>query len=261
MTGNIAFQAKTMSDAVAFQVNFTTREGESRNAPLEILWKLIESYEVDIFEVSLSRITEDFIRYMQETVISLSEQAEFAYMGARLTYYKSRLLLPNPGFEDDEEPDVLPPDLVEQLLEYKRYQMAAEQLSEREANIQLTFARESNWHLYEEGLDYLEVDLVTFLKTFRDFLEKEEKRRPLQIEEEEVAIEDLMDYWREELNKSAVFGFFSRIEGFSGIRMITAFLAILELARLRECTLHQSEQYADIEIRALSVAQPEEAHV
>ncbi len=230
-----------------FQVAFITRDGNAENAPLEYLWKLIESYEVDIFEVSLSRITDDFIAYMKSGSITLEEQSDFVFMAARLIYYKSRLLLPNPGFEEDEENDFLPLELVEQLLEYKRFQAAAEKLSALEAATQFSFPREQTWSQYEEDLDFLEVDLISFLKAFRGFLEREQKKRPLKIEEEEVTVQEMMLYWDSLFDqKGSQLSFFAELGTFSRMRIVASFLAVLELARLKRCFLTQDAQYTDI---------------
>ncbi|HMY11126.1 MAG TPA: hypothetical protein PKC74_05860, partial [Turneriella sp.] len=67
-----------------FQVEFHTRAGSEQKGPLAVLWGLIESYEVDVFSVSLSRITADFLHYMSTAQISLDEQADFTQTAARL---------------------------------------------------------------------------------------------------------------------------------------------------------------------------------
>ncbi|MBN8222299.1 MAG: segregation/condensation protein A, partial [Spirochaetes bacterium] len=167
-----------------FQVAFQTRAGSEQKGPLGVLWALIESYEVDIFAVSLSRITNDFLGYMAVAEISLEEQAEFTHTAARLIFYKSRQLLPNAAIGDDTPPDTLPYELVEQLLEYKKMQQAAAEMRLLEERSQLRLTREPGWSAFEQELDYLEVDLISFLKTFRDFLEREEKARPMQIADE-----------------------------------------------------------------------------
>jgi len=231
-----------------FSVSFTTRGGIQQAGPLALLWKLIENYDVDIFEVSLSRITGDFIDYIKKNKSTIEEESEFVLMASRLINYKSKLLLPNPGFEEENDPDSLPPELVEQLLEYKKFQIAAEQLREIEDASHLSFIRENTWKEYEEGIDYLHVDLVVFLKAFRDFLDKKEKEGVLEVEAEEIDIETMVAEIKYILAESESLIFFHWLKDASVMRVVVAFLAILELVRLRAIQIHQAGQYQEIKI-------------
>lgn len=229
-----------------FQVAFQTRSGSEQKGPLGVLWSLIESYEVDVFSVSLSRITTDFLDYMTNTPISLEEQADFTQVAARLLFYKSRMLLPNAVIAEDTLPDRLPYELVEQLLEYKKMQQAAQEMRRLEERAQLRLTREPQWSLYEAEADYLEVDLISFLKTFRDFLERQEKSRPMQIIDENVSVEEMMDYMLSRLIGSSEASFFRSVTGFSTTKIIACFLALLELAKQRRIKLWQESLADDI---------------
>lgn len=229
-----------------FQVEYTTRIGEHHTGPLATLWRLIESYEVDIFEVSLSRITEDFLLFMNPAVTTLHDQADFALMAARLIYYKSKMLLPNPGFEEDQDIDVLPMALVEQLLEYKRFQQAAEGLRELEESARLSFSRAPSWGEYEADLEFLQVDLLSFLKAFREFLDRKEGEQPMLIEEDEATVEDLIEVLRSKIILVQRLSFFNLAQKYSTLRCILLFLALLELIRLNEVSVTQNQQMADI---------------
>ncbi|NBU97395.1 MAG: ribulose phosphate epimerase, partial [Spirochaetia bacterium] len=91
------------AESSLFLVKWNTNEGGWTEGPLSVLWSLIESYKVDIFEVSLSRITEDFITFLKlARNLPIEISSEFTKMAASLVYLKSKALLPNPGFE---EPD------------------------------------------------------------------------------------------------------------------------------------------------------------
>lgn len=235
-----------LSESNNFQVAFHTRAGSEQKGPLAVLWGLIEGYEVDIFGVSLSRITEDFLRFMAQAEISLEEQADFTQWAARLIFYKSRQLLPNAAIEDDTSPDTLPYELVEQLLEYKKMQQAAEGMRELEERSQLRIMRDSSWGAFEGELDYLEVDLISFLKTFREFLEREEKSRPMQIADETISVEEMVEYLKTKLLGDGEASFFRAVTGFSIPRIIACFLALLEMAKQKWITLKQDTALADI---------------
>lgn len=233
-------------DTRRFQVAFHTRAGSEQKGPLGVLWGLIESYEVDVFSVSLSRITRDFLTHMETAEISLEEQADFTQTAARLLFYKSRLLLPNAVVGEDTPPDKLPYELVEQLLEYKKMQQAAEEMRRLEEKSQLRLVREAGWGAYEQDSDYLEVDLLSFLRTFRDFLEREEKSRPMQIQDETISAEEMMEYMLTKLLGDSEASFFRSVVGFSIARIIACFLALLELAKQKMVVLRQDEWLGDI---------------
>lgn len=236
----------TQPDQSGFVVKFTTRSGDFQNASLGLLWKLIESYEVDIFEVSLSRITQDFIHYIEILKPGLEEEADFAVMAARLIYYKSKMLLPNPGFEDDYEPDALPPELVEQLLEYKRFQQAAEVLREYEERSRLSFTRQPDWSVFEEDTNFLSVDLLSFLKAYKDFLLRKEREKPMQITEDPVTIEEMMAEISAALELKEQISFFEFCESFGIVRVVTSFMALLEMVKMKLISVKQDVLLEDI---------------
>ncbi|MDH4200357.1 MAG: segregation/condensation protein A [Spirochaetia bacterium] len=231
-----------------FKVQFSTIEGNFQEGPLGLLWRLIESYEVDIFQVSLSRITGDFIQYIKGGLANLDEEAEFALMASKLLFYKSRLLLPNPGFEDEHEPDYLPFELVDQLLEYKKFQMAADALKSIEEKTRLSYNREPSWREFEENLDLFEVDLVSFLKTFKEFLSQAEKKNPYEIENEEVSMDQVLEDMTNKIISIKSMSFFDYIKNFSLNKMIVAFLAVLELLKSRMIKVIQSQPFDDIKL-------------
>ena len=114
-----------------FPVSWLNSDGEPEQGPMYVLWELIESYKVDIFEVSLHRITEDFLNFLRRAgELQVELASSFTVMASRLLYYKSRALLPDPGFEESDEESRLPPELVQQLLEYRKFQFAAERLGD-----------------------------------------------------------------------------------------------------------------------------------
>jgi segregation and condensation protein A len=236
------------SNSLAFSVKFTTIEGNLHEGPLGLLWHLIESYEVDIFQVSLSRITEDFIRFIKSGLVKLEEQSDFVLMASKLLFYKSKLLLPNPNFDEDHEPDSLPFELVEQLLEYKKYQMSADILKDIEERTQTAFIRESTWHDFEENIELVEVDILSFLHAFKEFLERAQKNVPYEIIEEEVSMDLVIENLVKELEINKKIYFFEYIKGVSRMKMIVTFLAILELLKLKILKAIQFSEFGDIEL-------------
>ncbi len=243
---------------LSFQVSFLTREGDTLEGPLALLWKLIESYEVDIFEVSLSRITHDFISYLKSADVSIEEESEFALMAAILVNYKSRQLLPGSGVEIENEPDTLPFELVDQLLEYKKFQIAAEKLRDLEEKNHLSLYRDPQWNQYEEDLDYLEIDMVHFLKVFKDFLVTQDAISVMEVEEEDITIEAMMEEILYRIRVDGKMTFFQYFAKATVLRIVVGFLAILELLRLKKARAFQSSVYGEIEIKPVEIVPGQE---
>ncbi|MDH5716864.1 MAG: segregation/condensation protein A [Spirochaetia bacterium] len=232
-----------------FKIDIQTKEGISKNGPLDLLWMLIESYEVDIFNVSLTRITNDFCLYIEKNDITIDEKADFIVMGTRLIYYKSKLLTPSSNIDDDYESDSLPLELVEQLLQYKKFQGAAKNLREIEEMANMNMVRGAIWHNYEKGQDYLDVDLVALLKAFQQFLLSVEKSELMSIEEEEINTELIINELRKILLLESEVSFFLFIKKFTLLKIIGTFLALLEMAKMREIMIVQDSQNDDIKIK------------
>ncbi|RME92903.1 MAG: ribulose phosphate epimerase [Candidatus Hydrogenedentota bacterium] len=233
---------------MSYAVSIATKEGEVKTAPLEVLWDLITSYEIDIFEVSLSRITADFLAYMKDKEASLDAEAksDFALMAARLVYYKSKLLLPSEPVNVEEAEDKLPLDLVEQLLAYKKYQLAAEKLEMLRTENEQMIKRDSTWHLYDEDSIYLDVDIIRLLKTYHDFLLRKEAELPMAVEKEEVKIEEMLEYLNQLLHQKQKIHFFHTVAGKNLIFTVVFFMACLEAAKIGNAKLFQEYVFADI---------------
>lgn len=251
--------ADPVQDALGrFLVHWKTPVGESEEGPLYVLWDLIESYKVDIFDVSLLAITEDFINFLSSANELLIELASsFAVMASRLIYYKSKALLPDPGFEDTEDEPRLPPELVQQLLEYRKFQMAADRLREREETAGGMLTRTSGpipEYLGQEG-EWLEVSLLDLISAYSNMLRrKDAENQPenqYEIELEQFSVEDKINYLRDLLNKNLSFSFeelFENISRMSRGDVIATFLALLELTRLGEIILRQKANFQEIRI-------------
>jgi len=92
--------------------------------PLDLLWNLIKKSKIDIIDVSLSQITEQYLKYLQLMErMNIHIASTFILMASQLVFYKSRSLLPAGEIEDEYFVPPLPPELIQKLLEYKKYQL------------------------------------------------------------------------------------------------------------------------------------------
>lgn len=188
-----------MSQTPEFIVRWQNQDGGLTEGPLTVLWSLIDSYKVDIFEVSLSRITSDFIQFLRTSQsLSIELTSEFAVMAAHLVYLKSKALLPDPGFEEEDYDPPLPKELVDKLLEHKKFQMAGQRLAELDRLTAGMFTRETNQVLDETEV-WLDVSLVDLISAFNSILEQEssneeEELVPIYEGVSQYSVEDKMAY-------------------------------------------------------------------
>ena len=235
-----------------FEINFNTKEGLETKGHLQLLWNLIQKYKVDIFEVSLTRITDDFIAYITINHIDIDEEGSFISMATKLLHYKSKLLLPvNHTDEDLSEIDVLPQDLVDQLIEYRTFQLITESFITMQDKVNLSIAKEPEWSQYEENIDFLHVSFNQFLSVFQEFLNKELITSPIQFPEEDVIVENLIADIETFIFQNKIVSFLELIKNESPYKKIGYFLAVLEMILRKKIKVSQSSLNGDIELKQI----------
>ncbi|EQA71270.1 segregation and condensation protein A [Leptospira noguchii] len=237
----------------SFVVQWNNSEGGLSEGPLSVLWSLIESYKVDIFDVSLSRITRDFLSFLRiSETLSLELSAEYALMAANLIYLKSKALLPDPGFEEEDYEPPLPPELVEKLLEHKKFQLTAKKLSEIDQTQIGVFRRESNVTLDEED-NWLDVSLLDLISAFHEILESQsvEAEIPtLLTAPHRFTVEEKMEKILSTLREKKEVSFpelFER-ERPEKAEIVATFLALLELSKQRILRAKQHKLFGEIRL-------------
>jgi segregation and condensation protein A len=223
--------------------------------PLDLLLYLIKKDEVDIYDISIERITHQYLDFMDAfKVLDLEVAGEFVVMAANLIYLKSRSLLPahvQPPEEEAEEDDPRW-DLIRQLLEYKKFKDAAAQLSQREAEQSQLFGRASEGaeRAPERPLGDVSVfDLINaFNKVLKRLGEKSEDLR--EIFEENFTVSDKIDLIMK-MTSSGVALKFTELFATAASRteIVVTFLALLELIRLKQLRAVQAEAFGEIELR------------
>ncbi len=244
------------AESSQFLVKWNTNEGGWTEGTLSVLWSLIESYKVDIFEVSLSRITEDFIQFLnlaKNLPIELS--SEFIKMAASLVYLKSKALLPNPGFEEPDSEPTLPRELVDKLLEHKKYQIAGQKLAYLDLIRSSVFPRESNQILihFPDDENWLDVDLIDLISAFNGILSKEainEEIPKLLIADSTYSISEKIKNIETLLaaKKEIYFSEIFLSKDPETLDIVYSFLAILEIVKLGKILIKQHKMFGDIKI-------------
>lgn len=239
-----------------FLIKWNNPEGGFSEGPLSLLWSLIESYKIDIFEVSLSRITEDFIQFIElSKKVSIELSTDFLKMAAHLVYLKSKALLPNPGFEEIDEEPKLPKELVEKLLEHKKFQLMGQKLSAIDEVIAGVFKRESNQILKDFTSDenWLDLDLIDLISAFNSILQKQAANsetpnllianQDYSIDSKITKIETLL-----EEKKEILFSDIFDSEEPETYDIVFSFLALLEIIKHKKISIQQHKLFGNIKI-------------
>jgi segregation and condensation protein A len=235
----------------AYKVKLDTFEG-----PLDLLLYLIRKNEVNIYEIPIALITEQYLGYialMQE--LNLDVAGEFLVMAATLIHLKSRTLLPRPDpGQEDGGPDEDPREaLVRRLLEHQKYKAAAELLHDRETVRSAQFMRPDASVAEAAGEEYepeLEVDLFSLLAAFRGVLERASRRPHMVLPPDQISIEDRIQQLLARLSETEACGFEDLFLDGDGSRpfMIVTFLALLEMIRLKLIRVFQSGSFSAIRV-------------
>lgn len=223
--------------------------------PLDLLLYLIKKDEVDIYDISLERITAQYLEFMDAfKVLDLEMAGEFVVMAANLIYLKSRALLPVSVQPPDEEAEEEDPrwDLIRQLVEYKKFKDAAAKLSQRELEQSNLFARmpeSAEAAAPERPLGDVSVfDLINaFNKILKRIATKSEDLK--EIFEENYTVSDKIDLIMK-LTASGVPLKFTELfaNAASRAEIVVTFLALLELVRLKQLKCTQPEVFGEIEL-------------
>ena len=228
---------------------------ESFEGPLDLLVHLIRKNEVNIYDIPISLITEQYLGYielMQE--LDLDIAGDFLVMASTLIHIKSRTLLPRPDPLQADGPDEDPREaLVRRLLEHQKYKAAAELLHERETLRGAQFMRPDARVADAAGDDYepeLEVDLFSLLAAFRGVLERANRRPHMVLPPEQLSIEDRIQQLLARLSETEACGFEDLFSGGDGSRsfMIVTFLALLEMIRLKQIRVFQAGGFGPIRV-------------
>jgi segregation and condensation protein A len=244
-----------------YQVRLTVFEG-----PLDLLLQLIQRQELDITQVSLALVTDQYLQYIRELeVVGARELSEFLVIAAQLLLIKSRQLLPSaPIAPSAEEVEDEGQALVERLEAYRRYRAAARALHEKEDSRQRAFVRTTPSDVPAPPLPEKAASPIELLTALQTLLSDQPPAQPVSVVVSPVRIRitDQMRLIRERMRsqKGCTFrSLFSRLS--SRMEVIVTFLALLELVRRGEIVALQEQLFGEILIRGQrdpEGAEPEE---
>ena len=240
-----------------YQIQLDNFEG-----PIDLLLYFIRRDELDIYDIPISKITKEFVETVEEwEKMHLHVAGDFIVMASTLMRIKAKLLLPRPELDDDGE--VIDPrtELVQQLVEYKRYKNAAEILNNLSNDQSQRFTRQLEPLMVvdesdvEENLilDVTLFDLARFFKSAMDSMpvvsQFELNREPVKLEEQKKFIFKHFD-GDGKLKFSTIL---SKLE--TRMEIVVTFLAILDLVREGYCIVIQENVFDDLELQKIDSTQ------
>jgi segregation and condensation protein A len=226
---------------------------DSFEGPLDLLIHLIKKHEVDIYDIPIALITQQYLEYLDLMAeLNLDVAGEFLVMAATLIHVKSRTLLPRPD-PAQEDPDEDPREaLVRRLLEHQRFKAAAELLHEKEIQRSAQWGRPDGRvaDLVGEAPEpEVEVDLFSLMTAFRQVLDRARQRPRVILPPEQISIEDRIEQLLVRLSESEACGFeelFADVQTRAG--MVVTFLALLEMIRLKRVRVFQPNPTGPIRV-------------
>ncbi|MEI3604695.1 segregation/condensation protein A [Pseudogracilibacillus sp. SE30717A] len=234
----------------SYQVKLDTFEG-----PLDLLLHLVNELEIDIYDIPVSEITEQYMNYvtaMQE--IELNVASEYLVMAATLLEIKSAMLLPKKEIEYEDEYEEDPRDeLIARLIEYRKYKLAAEELKEKELEENQLYTRTpiqfDDQFINDYSTNNGEVSIYDMINALGNVLKRKQWRAPLEtkINRMEISIEQRMEEVLNLIIKSDHPIEFDQLFPFPNrTHIVTTFLAVLQLIKNNKIYCKQDVHFQPI---------------
>lgn len=243
-----------MTDAETYQGESYRVKIDIFEGPLDLLLHLIKKNEVDIYDIPIALITQQYLEYLDiMKQLNLDIAGEFLVMASELMHIKSRMLLPSPppGEEEEQGPDPRE-ELVRRLLEYQQFKEAAELLKEKNLlgrDVFVRGAQSLEWVETADGLSLEPVSIFQLVEAFRQVLMESGEELVHEITVDRMSVRqrilEIMEMFKDK--DSLTFKEFFEAQASKSKKIVT-FLAILELIRLAVLRAHQDEEFGVIRI-------------
>lgn len=225
---------------------------EQFEGPLDLLLFLIRRSEINIYDIPIHEITEQYIQALEyATRIDLENITEFYALAATLLLIKSRMLLPT-KYEDDEDYDDPRQELVDRLIEYQKFKRLARLMTEQERQAEWVIEprrKQRSFEFVEDDELWQQIDVWDLLQTFTSVMSNLTPERIIDLYEE-VSINEKLSLIHELLEERQEFLFEDLIVKPDSIMdVVCAFLAVLEAVKTRRIGVFQNRLFGDIRIR------------
>lgn len=222
--------------------------------PLDLLLFFIKRDELDIYDIPISKITREFMEYMQLLEqLDLEVAGDFILMAATLMQIKVKMLLPKEVDEKGEEIDPRA-DLVKALLEYKRYKEMSEEMSFMESNMRNynyrgNFEEDAKQATHDLGVLLKNITIYDLIKAFKKVMMEKPAEPVHQIKKFNVTIDEQMDYITSKLEGKSHINFIELMTDIiDKFKIVVTFIAMLELVKAGKIGLRESHVLNDFTI-------------
>jgi segregation and condensation protein A len=223
--------------------------------PLDLLLYLIKKNEIDIYNIPVALITEQYLQYLKMIKsLNLDLAGEYLVMASTLIHIKSKMLLPEPEEPEEEEEEDPRAELVRQLLEYQAFKEAATNLGERpilerDVFTRAVFLSEETEKSTATEEELIEVSIFELIEAFHRLVSRIDKKELLEIDLEKMSLTDIINDIMERLSNEKDLTFEELLgERKERWRIIYTFLALLELVKLRMVKAYQTSAFGVIRI-------------
>ena len=222
-------------------------------APLDLLLHLIKKSNIDIYDISLSDITDQYLEYIhQMEELNLDIASEYLVMATELLEYKSRSLLPK-KIEDDKEEEDPKEELIKRLVDYKKYKEITSEFKKLEdIRSEIYTKTPSNINEYDEKvINNSELSVNDLISAFKKFIDRKEYEKPLntKITTKELSVSDRIIKIKEILKTKNEVNFIDLFDKLTKDYVVVTFLSILEMSKNKEIEIKQDNNFGNIIIK------------
>jgi segregation and condensation protein A len=228
----------------AYSVKIDVFEG-----PMDLLVYLVRKNDVDVKDIPIALITEQFLAYLDFLeLLNIDYASEFLYMAATLAHIKSKMLLPAQEGESEEDDPRM--EIARPLMEYLKLKTASEELEKKDMLGRDTFKGNPFHEDDEPGEDLLiSIGLFELVETFRQLSENEYKNHVVDFAVNRMTVKERIIDILSLLEKKETMNFHELLEGHSGkFMLVLTFLAILEMAKMNLVEIRQHIQSGQIKV-------------
>ena len=225
--------------------------------PLDLLLYFIRRDEIDINDIPIAKITAEYLQIVEDMKsMNLSVAGEFILMAATLMRIKSKMLLPRPDLDDLGEPIDPRTELVQQLIEYKKYKDIADNLSEKWEALSYQHERTLTQSIddIEEEINYLkEISVFELAKHFKEVMDRAPEINPYEVDLNTLDLSDKKQFILSSFDGRGILSFEYLLKSCkSKLEVVITFIALLDLVQQFKIAVFQSSLFEDIEIHLLS---------
>lgn len=225
--------------------------------PLDLLLHLIKINEMDIMNIQIEKITDQYVNYINSLEkMNIEVASEYLVMASELIHIKSKLLLPNETIESEDEEEInSKEELINRLIEYDAYKKISNILEEKNENRSLIYTKlpeNINNYIDDKPIEQ-NGEIDDLVNAFKLFLERNKKNKPLKtkVTVNEISITKRCNDIRNVLKSNKKVSFFKLFEYNSKDYIVVTFLAILEMCKNKELTISQDDTFGDIVVESV----------